>query len=121
MKKIFVCTLLLLSLFSANAETTYEEGPNNVKVTVVNSISPWFITNADNIGLALSVTSGSCKVEISSDFPKNCTNNTAIPFDWDVGAPLTSGQKKFLSYTSGISCVRANCSSGTGLFLVRKH
>ncbi len=120
MKKIMIGLLFGICASLSNSATTVEEGPNNLKATVVNTISPWFITNADNVGLALHVTAGTCKVEISSDFPKYCNNNTATPFDWDA-APQTSGQKQFLSYTSGISCVRVNCTAGTGVFTLRKH
>jgi hypothetical protein len=120
MKKLFIGLIIGLCYGSINAGTVYEEGPNNVKATITNAISPWFVTNADNVGLAIYVTAGTCKVEISSDFPKYCKDDTATPFDWDA-APVTAGNKQFLSYTSGLSCVRANCSSGTGVFTVRKH
>lgn len=113
--------VVLLNAPVAIAQSTVEEGPNNVKVTSINTVSPWFVTNADNVGLSLHVTAGSCKVEISSDFTKYCRDDTATPFDWDVDAPLTAGQKKFLSYTSGISCVRLNCSVGIGTFILRKR
>lgn len=121
MNKTILKLAALLLIGNASAQTTIEEGLNNVNATSVNAISPWFITNADNVGLALSVTAGSCKVEITSDFTKYCKNNTVIPFDWDVDAPLTAGQKKFLSYTSGISCVRLNCAAGTGTLLLRRR
>lgn len=109
--------MLALSAFCAYSGTEYTESVGHVKATVTNAVSPWFVTNTNNVGFAISVSAGSCKVEVSLDVPTACKGNTATPFDWDDGV-ISAGGKGFYTYTAGVSCARANCSSGTGVFFM---
>jgi hypothetical protein len=123
MKSMKIIEFILLLLFgtAAVASLTATETPLNVKAIVTNAVSPWYYVNADNAGVAISVTAGSCKVEVAFEALANCKDNTAIAFDWDgVNSVVNNGNKKFINM-NGISCVRANCTSGTGTFLLRRH
>lgn len=115
----FFVTTLMSVLAYASIVTT--ETPLHVKAVVTNAVTPWYYINTDNAGVAISVTAGSCKAEVAFESNANCKDNSAIAFDWDgTNSTVTSGNKKFMSL-NGISCVRANCTAGTGTFLVRRH
>lgn len=118
-KTLIALTLSFISIISYS-QITYSDNQNNVKVRAINSVSQWFPTDADNVGFGLKVDAGACKVEISLDLVSACKDNTATEFDWELGT-LVAGERKFFSYTSGISCGRVNCAAGNGLFFMRRH
>lgn len=120
MKKFLLACLLVFSCASSMAVVDTEETQFSVKVTLSNDVSPWFQVNTDNIGLGLSVSAGSCRVEIALESIIKCNAGTAISFDWDIVPSVTSGNKKYISL-NGASCARVVCTSGTGIFLIRRH
>jgi archaellin len=121
MKKLFVSAIIaMFSVTGALAAVDTVETISSVKATVVNATSPWFAVPTDNIGIGLSVTAGSCNVELALEPFTVCNQGTATSFDWDVSPNVTSGNKKFNSF-NGVSCVRVICTTGSGVLLIRRH
>lgn len=104
---------------SASAQVTTTVSDNFINSDIQNKKTTWLKVSNQNVGVGIVVLSGTCKVEITtSDFNK-CADGTAIEFPWDPSSVTLAPGRHFRSF-SGISCVRADCTSGTAKLVIRK-
>jgi hypothetical protein len=95
------------------AAVSYESHPRGGQVatiTISADTSPWVLIPTDNVGLDLSVTSGTATVEQTAASPSEVAAATAVAFSWSNGA-IAAGVKSS-SLLVGASAVRL---TGTGV------
>lgn len=95
------------------AAVSYESHPRGgqvATVTISNDTSAWVLVPVDNVGLDLSVASGTAVVEQTAATPSEVAAATATAFNWSAGS-IAAGVKSS-SLLVGASAVRL---TGTGV------
>lgn len=116
MNKLFGVVLLCLS-FGVNAQTGIgKSGEGFWKASATNGSSPWVPLRSTITGIGLKVTTGHCTVDLAFESFGNCTNNTAIPFEWPHSSKPAGNHGNSIA---GASCARVTCASGSGTIYVK--